>query len=112
MKCKSLEMLIREIYYGIMENDYERQINLILGDEEILMMVFESEIPIKIYFEDVYYENESKPRNKLTAEVCVELCKDNIGAGWLKELDEICTLIEENEHIFRILFEKGVKAND
>jgi len=110
MKCDSLEMLIRQIYYGIMQDSYDRQIEMSFDNQEIIMTVFENEIPIKIHFEDVYYEDGTK-HNKLTAEVYTELCRVNIGAGWLKELDDICRLIEENEHIFRVLFEKGSKKN-
>ena len=108
MKCQNLEMLIREIYYGIMQDSYDRHIEMNFDDDEVIMTVFENEIPLKIHFEDVYYE-DGKIHNKLTAEVYTELCRCNISAGWLKELDDICRLIEENEHIFRILFEKGNK---
>lgn len=111
MKCQNLEMLIRHIYYGIMQDDYDRYINISFGENEAIMTVFENEIPIRIHFEDVYFE-DGTIHNKLTAEVYIELCRGNIGVGWLEELDKICRVIEENDKIFRVLFEKGVKNND
>ena len=111
MKCNSLEMLIRHIYYDIMKDSYDRYINISFGEDEAIMTVFENEIPIRIYFENVHFEDGSV-HNQLIAEVYVELCRGNIGVGWLEELDKICRTIEENDRIFRILFEKGVKEND
>ena len=111
MKFENLEMLIRHIYYGIMQDSYDRYIEMSFGGDEIIMTVFENEIPLKLHFEDVHYE-DGTIHNKLTAEVYTELCRCNIGVGWLKELDEICRVLEENEHIFRVLFEKGSKNND
>lgn len=110
MKCNNLEMLIRHIYFGIMKDEYDRMLQIHYGENEILIFVFEPEIPIRVRFEDVLTENGIK--NMLIAEVYTELCRGNIGTGWLAELDQICRAIEENEHIFRILLEKGAKCND
>lgn len=111
MKCESLEMLIRYIYYDIMKSDYDRYITMTFGEEEIVMSVFETEIPIKISLQNIYYP-DGNVRDKIIAEVYIELCRVNIGAGWLEELDKICHVIEENDMIFRKLFEKGKKEND
>lgn len=110
MKCKNLENLIKHIYWDIMQDDYDRYIEMAYGETEIIMSVFENEVPIKIHFEDVHFE-DGTIHNKLTAELYVELCRHNIGIGWLKELDEICTVIEQNEEIFKTLL-KGDNKND
>lgn len=112
MKTNKLEELIRYIYDNIMHDDYDRYINLVFGDTEIIMYVFENEIPIQIHFENVYFEGDNKPHRKLTAEVYSELCRCNIGRGWLKELDDICSTIEDNEHIFKILLEERNEEDD
>ena len=108
MKCKNLEELIKHIYWDIMQDDYDRYIEIVFGETEVIMNVFENEVPIKIHFEDVYFEN-GVLCNKLTAELYTELCRCNIGIGWLKELDEICAVIEQNEEIFKTLLKGGNK---
>lgn len=110
MKCASLELLIKHIWNNIMNDDYDRYIDFSIGEEEIIMTVFENEIPIRIHFEDVHFMDGTR-RNKLTAEVYTELCRCNIGRGWLAELDEICCAIEENEEIFRKLLQEGEKTD-
>ena len=100
MRVNSLEELVNYIMNNIMKDEYERYLEFICGENEIIMYVFENRIPIKIYFEDVVFIEDGSTKNKLTAEIYVELCRCNIGRGWLKELDEICSIIEDNEHIF------------
>ena len=99
MKFENFEQLIRHIYRNIMQDDYDRYLEIAYGEEEIIITVFENRIPIRVHFEDVIFPDGSI-RNKLTAEIYIELCRCNIGRGWLKELDEICSIIEDNEHIF------------
>ena len=111
MKCASLELLIKYIWNEIMSDDYDRHIELSIGDTEAIMTVFENEIPIRIHFEDVHFVDDNTLRNKLTAEVYTELCRCDIGRGWLAELDEICCAIEENEEIFRRLLQEGEKKD-
>lgn len=108
MKFRSLEELLHYIYNELLKDDYERYLEFSLSDEEALIVLFENRIPLRVHFEDVYYE-DGNIRNKLTAEVYVELCRNNIGVGWLKLLDEICTVIEANEEIFKTLLKKGNK---
>lgn len=99
MKFNNLEDLVNYITKNIMKDDNGAYLKIIFGDDEIIMEVFETEIPIRVHFEDVIFPDGSI-RNKLIAEVYIELCRCNIGRGWLKELDEICSIIEDNEHIF------------
>lgn len=107
MKFNSLEELISYILNNIMKTNYERFLRMSFGQTEILMFVFENEIPIKISYHKVYDENNTESYYKILAEVYAELLKDNIGKGWLQELDEICTIIEENYKIFEKLLKKG-----
>ena len=108
MTFGSLEELLHYIYNELLKDDYERYLEFSLSDEEVFIMLFENRITLRDHFEDVYYE-DGTIRNKLTAEVYVELCRNNIGVGWLKLLDEICTVIETNEEIFKTLLKKGNK---
>lgn len=111
MKCENFEQLIRYIYTQIMENDYEKYLEISYSEDEIIMTVFENEIPIRIHFENVVFAKDNSVREMLTAEVYTELCRCNIGKGWLSQLDKICSLIEDNEHIFKKLMGKE-KQND
>lgn len=114
MKVTSLENLLLYIKNDIMQDDYDRVINLVYGDNELILYVFEQEIPIKISIEQVYCDMDSPyARDMVMAEVYAELLRCNIGKGWLKELDEICTCIEENSEIFyKLLKGKGEIKND
>lgn len=106
-KCNSLEELVNYIMMEIMQEDYDRYLNIIFGEGEILMYVFENQIPIQIKYHEVYEDFGSKPYKKILAEVYAELLQCNIGRGWLKELDEICIAIDENSHIFEKLLTKS-----
>jgi hypothetical protein len=106
MKFNSLEELIGYIYTNIMKESYDKYIKLSISDSEILMFVFETEIPIRISYHDVYDENFQNLHKQIFSEVYAELLRCDIGKGWLKELDEICTLIDENAHIFEKIIKK------
>ena len=71
------------------------------------MAVFENRLPITIKFEELTLLNGEKSEF-LRAELCVELCTHNVGVYYLKKLDEICSVIESNESIFKRLL-KGEK---
>lgn len=103
MKFNNLEDLVNYITKNIMKDDNGAYLKIIFGDDEIIMEVFEMEIPIKISKQLVYFENDEKPKNTVIAEVYAELLRENIGQGWLKELDDICSLIDINGHIFEKL---------
>lgn len=110
MKFKSLEELLSYIYNEIMQSDYEKLISFNYSEEEIIMFVFESEIPIKIKWENIYHPNESAPTREIICGVFPELINRNtelLGEGWLKELDEICVAIDENKEIFEKILKKG-----
>lgn len=106
MEFNSLEELISYILNGIMKTDYERVLRMSFDDKGVLMFVFEMEIPIMISYHQVYDQN-NELRDVILAEVYAELLRNNIGIGWLKELDEICTVIEQNRKIFEKLLKKG-----
>ena len=106
MKINSLEELISYILNDIMKTDYERVLRMSFDDKGVLMFVFEMEIPIMISYHQVYDQN-NELRDVILAEVYAELLRNNIGIGWLKELDEICTVIEQNHKIFEKLLKKG-----
>ena len=103
MKFENLEDLINHILHKIMQDEYDRYLQMSFGDREILMLVFENEVPIRISYHVVYDDINSKPCKRIFAELCAELLKQDIGKGWLKELDEICQVIDENSHIFEKL---------
>lgn len=105
MEFRSLEELLHYIYNKLLRDDYERYLEFSLAEKEAIIILFENRIPLRVYFEEVYFEDGNK-KNKLTAEVYVELCRNNIGVGWLRLLDEICEIIEANEHLFKTLFGK------
>lgn len=105
-KCNSLEELVNYIMFEIMQEDYDRYLHIVFGQDEILMYVFENQIPIQIKYHEVYDDFKSKPYKKVLAEVYAELLRNNIGRGWLKELDDICVAIDENSHIFEKLLSK------
>lgn len=107
MKVNHLEDLINYIYYNVMEDDYDRYIKLVFGENEILIFVFESEIPIAVSYHRVYSADFKNSQEQICAEICAELLRSNIGKGYLKQLDDICNLIEENAHIFEKLLKKG-----
>lgn len=106
MEFNSLEELISYILNDIMKTDYERVLRMSFDDKGVLMFVFEMEIPIMISYHQVYDQN-NELRDVILAEVYTELLRNNIGIGWLKELDEICTIIEQNQKIFEKLLKKG-----
>ena len=103
MEIKNLEELIQHIMNNIMKDEYDRYLTISFGKEEIIMHVFESEIPIVIKYHEVYDSVNPSPYKKIFAEVYAELLRENIGTGWLKELDEICRTIDENSNIFEKL---------
>ena len=107
MKVDHLEDLINYIYYNVMEDDYDRYIKLVFGENEILIFVFESEIPIAVSYHRVYSADFKNFQEQICAEIYAELLRNNIGKGYLKQLDDICNLIEENAHIFEKLLKKG-----
>ena len=107
MKVNHLEDLVNYIYYNVMEDDYDRYIKLVFCEKEILMFVFETEIPISIGYHRIYSSDLKSSEEQICAEICAELLRNNIGRGWLKQLDSICQLIEENAHIFEKLLKKG-----
>lgn len=107
MRVDSLEELVNYIINDIMKDEYDRYLTISFGKEEIIMHVFESEIPIVIKYHEVYDNVNPSPYKKIFAEVYAELLRENIGTGWLKELDEICTAIEQNQKIFEKLLKKG-----
>ena len=107
MKVDHLEDLINYIYYNIMEDDYDRYIKLVFSENEILIFVFESEIPIAVSYHRVYSVDFKNSQEQICAEIYAELLRNNIGKGYLKQLDDICNLIEENAHIFEKLLKKG-----
>lgn len=104
MKFETLTELIECIKNDIMKEDYERYLQMNFGDTEILMFVFENEIPIKIAYHKVYDEEGQK--DIICAEVYAELLRTNIGRGWLQELDEICSTIDDNWELFKPLIRK------
>lgn len=105
MKFNCLEDLINYILNDIMKNEYERYLKISFGTKQILIFVFETEIPIIISSHNVYHKekNKLKLKKEIMAEVYAELLKTNIGKGWLQQLDKICTILEENGHIFEKL---------
>lgn len=103
MRVNNLEDLINYIMNNIMKDEYEKYLTISFGKEEILIHVFESEIPIRIKYHQVYDNINPNPHDKILAEVCAELLREDIGVGWLKELDEICNAININAHIFEKL---------
>lgn len=102
MRLKSLEELINYIKVNVLKEDYERQLSISFGNNEILIFVFETEIPIRVNIQKVYCEEDNKVIEKevVVAEVFAELLRVNIGKGWLTQLDTICSLIEEHSDIF------------
>lgn len=106
MEFNSLEELISYILNDIMKTDYERVLRMSFDDKGVLMFVFEMEIPIMISYHKIYDQN-NELHDVILAEVYAELLRNNIGIGWLKELDEICTVIEQNRKIFEKLLKKG-----
>lgn len=102
MKINSLEQFVNYLKNNIMKNDYERHISMSFGDKEILIFVFETEIPIRVNIQKVYCEEDNRVIEKevVVAEVFAELLRVNIGKGWLTQLDTICSLIEEHSDIF------------
>ena len=86
--------------------DYDRYIKMSFGENDILMFVFENEIPIRIAYHQVWKEDAENFSYEILAEVYSELLRTDIGKGWLKELDQICEIIEENSHIFEKLLKK------
>ena len=109
MKFNSLEDLVNFIKNDIMKDDYERVLSFNFGEKEILVMVFENEIPIRVTYHKVYKEDGSVA-NEIFAEVCAELLRQDIGKGWLRELDDICSVLDDNQDIFKKLL-KG-ESND
>ena len=106
MKFNSLEELINYIWNNIMDSNYDRYIKMSFGENDILMFVFENEIPIRIAYHQVWKEGAENFSYEILAEVYSELLRTDIGKGWLKELDQICEIIEENSHIFEKLLKK------
>lgn len=108
MKFNCLEDLINYIMNDIMNDEYEKYLKISFGKEEILIFVFESEIPITISFHNIYYEEDDslKSKKEIVAEVCAELLRTDIGKGCLQQLDNICTILEENSHIFEKLLKQ------
>lgn len=109
MKCKNLEELINYMKNEIMQDDYERMLEINFGDDCIIMHVFESEVPIRIDYHTVYDYNNTEPEQVLLAQLDSELLRHDVGRVWLQRLDEICTLIEDNSEIFERLIKKGDK---
>lgn len=103
MRVDSLEELVNYIMNDIMKDEYDRYLTISFGKDEILIHVFESEIPLRIKYHQVYEEDNPTIQNRIFAEVCAELLRGDIGVGWLKELDEICEAINMNSHIFEKL---------
>lgn len=103
---KDLGKLIKYIYNNIMESEYDRILSMSFNEQCIYMFVFEQEIPIIIERKKVYVMGETEPRDRICAELCAELLRDNIGVGWLEELDKICQEIEENQEIFKSLLKR------
>lgn len=109
MKCNNLEELIVYMKNEIMQDEYERILEMTFGDDCIIMHVFESEVPIRIDYNKVYDYNNSEPKQVLLAQLDSELLRHDIGKVWLQRLDEICTLIEDNSEIFEKLIRKEGK---
>ena len=109
MKCNNLEELIVYMKNEIMQDEYERILEMTFGDDCIIMYVFESEVPIRIDYNKVYDYNNSEPKQVLLAQLDSELLRHDIGKVWLQRLDEICTLIEDNSEIFEKLIRKEGK---
>ena len=55
MKFENFEQLIRHIYRNIMQDDYDRYLEIAYGEEEIIITVFENRIPIRVHFDDVIF---------------------------------------------------------
>lgn len=108
MFCENLEELLNYIQNQILDEN-DDCMSLSFDKDSALLFVFEQEIPILISFQDVYdFGAESKqPEKRLCAELCAELLNTNIGQGYLEQLNSICKLIEDNNHIFKKLFKKG-----
>lgn len=104
MKLNSLEELINYMMKNIMTEDYMKYLQISFGEKQILIFVFENEIPIIIRYQKVYHNGN--PEDRILAEVYAELLRNDIGIGWLSDLDEICTLIQNNSHIFEKLLRK------
>ena len=103
MKLDNLQELVNYIMNNIMKDEYDRYLTISFGKDEILIHVFESEIPLRIKYHQVYEEDNPAIQNRIFAEVCAELLRGDIGVGWLRELHEICEAINTNSHIFEKL---------
>lgn len=106
MKFKTLEELLNCIMYDIMKSEYDRYLSISFGKTEILMFVFEQQIPIKISYHKTYDSSLKLSKNIILAEVNAELLRTNIGTGWLGQLDEICATIDNNSDVFKSLIRK------
>lgn len=107
MKFTNLEDLINYMMHDIMTEEYEQYLKIDFGEQQILMFVFEAEIPIVIRRQTVFVGN--KPEQRILAEVFAELLRTDIGTGWLSDLDKICQLIQDNDYIFDKLLKKENK---
>lgn len=58
MKFNCLEDLINYILNDIMKNEYERYLKISFGTKQILIFVFETEIPIIISSHNVYHKEK------------------------------------------------------
>ena len=73
----------------------------------ILMLVSDEEFPIRINIQGLVSEDSLIPQLMVRAELDIELCRNNIGEGWLANLDIICHLIDNNSKLFRPLLENN-----
>ena len=74
----------------------------------IFMFISDEEFPIQINIQEIIPEDSSIPHFMVRAELDVELCRNNIGEGWLADLDKICHLVNKNGNLFRPLLEKKI----